>query len=126
MEMKLPQNCPMCHNQCPSGALKGGRGRAYFEALRNGETPSEPQRSRERTQSENPLVRLLASCGRTAEHRSERVREHGADEAQMFQCLTENERAELQRILEKLDETWREEHAKHHGDHGHREKHHEH
>ncbi|MBQ9269261.1 MAG: hypothetical protein IJ206_07030 [Oscillospiraceae bacterium] len=126
MDIKLPENCPQCHNQCPADALKCGRGSSYFEALKNGETPDAGPERRKKFESDQPLVRLLVACGRVAEHRSEKMREHGADEAKMFQCLTGDEQAALQQILEKLEQTWREDHAKHHGDHGHREKHHEH
>ncbi len=132
MDIKLPENCPQCHNHCPADALKCGRGRNYYEALRNGETPETAPERRRPADSENPLVRLLVACGRVAEHRSEKMQEHGADEAQMFACLTEAERETLGSLLGKLESAWREEHQRYHGEHGehgdrgHREKHHEH
>lgn len=114
MEIKLPENCNQCHNACPAEELKCGRGQAYFEALKRGETP--PERGpRERSSSEHPLVRALTACGRTAEHISERLRANGKDEGELFGSLTQEEQEELQRILGKLDQAWQAERAKHHG-----------
>lgn len=113
METNLPTNCNQCHNACPADALKCGRGRAYFEALKNGEPIPE------RSPSTNPLVLALSACGRAAEHKSARMRDHDVDDAEMFRCLTQEEQAQLQAILSKLKQTWDEEHAKRHGGHGH-------
>lgn len=112
MENDLPTNCNQCPNNCPADDLNCGKGRAYFERLKNGNAAPEP------VESENELVRLLTKCGKIAEHRSEKIREHGRDESVMFQCLAEEERSQLQAILSKLQTTWKDEHAKHHGHHG--------
>ena len=114
MEIKLPENCNQCHNACPAEELKCGRGKAYFEALKRGETP--PERGRkERTPSDHPLVRALTSCGRVAAHISVRLRANGKDESEIFRSLSQEEQEELQRILTKLDQAWQAERGKHHG-----------
>lgn len=112
MGINLPANCNQCHNHCPADDLSCDKGRAYFERLKNGEPAPEP------AESENELVRLLTKCGRVAEHKSVKMREHGKDEAAMFQCLDREELSQLQTILTKLQTTWREDHAKHHAHHG--------
>lgn len=111
MGIDLPANCNQCPKSCPADALSCGKGRAYFERLQNGEN------SPEIAGSENELVRLLTKCGKVAEHKSEKMREHGKDEAVMFQCLTGEEKAKLQELLSKLQTTWKEDHAKHYGLH---------
>lgn len=113
MENNLPTNCNQCPKGCPADALNCGKGRAYFERLQNGGAAPAPM-----PESENELVRLLTKCGRVAEHRSEKMREHGKDEAVMFRCLSEEEQILLKELLTKLQTTWKEDHAKHHGHHG--------
>ena len=112
MDNSMPANCNQCPKGCPADALSCGKGRAYFERLQKGETAPEAM-----PESENELVRLLIKCGRVAEHKSEKMREHGKDESAMFQCLTEEEQAVLKEILSKLQTTWKEDHRKHHGHH---------
>ena len=111
---KLPTNCNQCPNGCPADALKCGKGRAYFERLKSGEAAPEPL-----PESENELVRLLTKCGRIAEHKSSKMREHGKDDGAMFQSLSEEEQTQLSTLLTKLQTTWKAEHEKHHGPHGH-------
>lgn len=114
----LPANCNQCPNGCPAESLRCGKGRAYFERLKNGEAAPAPL-----PESENELVRLLTKCGKIAEHKSGKMREHGKDESAMFQSLSEDEQAQLTALLTKLQTTWKEEHAKHHGPHGHHGEH---
>lgn len=114
MNQPLPEHCNQCHNQCPAGQLRCGRGKAYFEALKNGETPQ----VWEKTESDTPLVRLLDRCGHAASHKSERMRAHGKDDSEMFHALSPEEQAQLYSLLAKLDTAWQAEHSKHHGSHG--------
>lgn len=109
---KLPERCTQCRNQCPADALQCGRGKAYFEMLKNGETP-QPEKVLE---SDNPLVSLLARCGRAAAHKSERMRAHGKDDAELLRSLSPEEQTQLQALLTKLDTAWQE--RKYHGQHG--------
>ncbi len=113
MDNNMSANCNQCPKSCPAEALSCGKGRAYFERLQNEETAPVAM-----PESENELVRLLTKCGKVAEHKSEKMRQHGKDESDMFQCLTEEEQVELKGFLSKLQTTWKEEHQKHHGHHG--------
>lgn len=114
MEKQLPERCTQCHNQCPADQLRCGRGKAYFEALKNGKTPQ----TRQETESDHPLIQLLTRCGQAAAHKSERMRAHGKDDAEILHPLSQEEQAQLQNLLTKLDTVWREEHRKHHERHG--------
>lgn len=110
MDIKLPTNCNQCPNGCPADGLSCDKGRAYFERLKNGEEAVLPP-------SDNPLVQLLTSCAKVAEHKSVKMREHGADESGIFKCLTAEEQTQLQTFLFKLQKTWKEDHERHHKDH---------
>lgn len=67
-----------------------------------------------RSNSKNELVRKLSICGQVAEHKSEKMREHGADEAEIMAVLTDEERARLDEILTKLQAAWLQDHKEHH------------
>lgn len=66
------------------------------------------------SESKNELVRKLYLCGQIAEHKSEKAREHGGDEAEIFSALTTKEQAELEGMLVKLQAQWAKDHAEHH------------
>lgn len=53
--------------------------------------------------SKNELVKLLSICGQVAEHKSEKMQEHGRDEQELLQTL-----------LRKLQKQWLQDHAEHH------------
>ena len=110
MENKLPTNCNQCPNSCPADSLSCDKGRAYFERLKNGEETVLPP-------SDNPLVKLLTACAKVAEHKSVKMRQHGADESVMFKCLSAEEQSQLQDLLSKLQQTWKEDHERHHKGH---------
>lgn len=105
METKLPSNCNQCPNACPSDALKCGRGKAYFRRLESGETEF---------QSEDALVMLLYKCGQVAGHKSKMLRQHGAEERNMFRCLSDTETEQLESLLRRLNDGWEEEHRLRH------------
>ena len=65
--------------------------------------------------SKNELVRKLSICGQVAEHKSEKMQLHGGDEAGILAVLTDDERAQLDAILGKLQAAWLEDHKAHHG-----------
>ena len=65
--------------------------------------------------SKNELVRKLSICGQVAEHKSEKMQLHGGDEAGILAVLTDDERAQLDAILTKLQAAWLEDHKAHHG-----------
>ena len=65
--------------------------------------------------SKNELVRKLSICGQVAEHKSEKMQLHGGDEAGILAVLTDDERAQLDTILSKLQAAWLEDHKAHHG-----------
>lgn len=68
--------------------------------------------------SENALVRQLSICGQVAEHKSEKIREHGGDEERILAPLTQEERQTLAALLAKLQTHWMEDHAAHHREQG--------
>lgn len=64
--------------------------------------------------SGNALVRQLSICGQVAEHKSEKIREHGGDEEQILAPLSQEERQTLTQLLGKLQAHWLQDHAAHH------------
>ena len=67
-----------------------------------------------KSNSKNPLVNLLSLCGQIAEHKSEKVREHGGDESAILAALSPQQQDSLQRTLETLRQAWLQDHAAHH------------
>lgn len=138
MKHDQAQTCPQCGNHCPVDALQCGRGRKYFgvtDGGHDGEHNHEHEHKHEHGHEHEHgcgcghrqlggLAGLLHQCGRYARHAE-------LEEAELFQALTDEEKASLQVLLEKLTASWRERcggeglgHSHHHG-HG-DAKHHEH
>ncbi len=67
-----------------------------------------------KSNSKNELVKQLSICGQVAEHKSEKMQEHGVDESQILSALSQEEQAQLGAILSKLQSRWIQEHAQHH------------
>ena len=67
-----------------------------------------------KSNSKNELVKLLSICGQVAEHKSEKMQEHGLDESQILSALSQKEQTQFGTILRKLQSHWLEEHAQHH------------
>lgn len=138
MENEKMEYCNQCPRHCPRTSLSCGRGRAYFGVENggaaagsggghhgsHGASGGHGHHGHEQTgghggpgihiDSAQPLVRALVLCGRVAEHKSEKMREHGREESEMFAALTAEEQAELQKLLDKLSGRWEEEHLRHH------------
>ena len=121
------QTCPQCDNHCPIDALQCGRGRKYF-----GMTEGNHEHGHEHNHGghcghghlKSGLAGLFHQCGRFACHAD-------TEEAELFQALTDEEKAVLQALLEKLATSWQERYGEErynrcgHGHHGHDgEKHH--
>ena len=98
--VELPDHCTQCPNQCPSDALRCGRGQAYFQRLRNGEEFT----------SDDELVLLLTQCGEAAKHMALRLRNTGGDEHSAI-TLEEAERQTLLTLLKKQKALWDQQHA---------------
>lgn len=64
--------------------------------------------------SKNELVKLLSICGQVAEHKSEKMQEHGRDEQEILSALSSDEQELLQTLLRKLQKQWLQDHAEHH------------
>ncbi len=64
--------------------------------------------------SKNELVKLLSICGQVAEHKSEKMQEHGRDEKEILSALSSDEQEILKTILQKLQKQWLQDHAEHH------------
>lgn len=67
-----------------------------------------------KSNSKQPLVKLLSICGQVAEHKSEKVQQHGGDENLILSALSEEEQHQLQTLLETLQKAWLKDHAEHH------------
>lgn len=67
-----------------------------------------------KSNSKQPLVNLLSLCGQIAEHKSDKMQEHGGDENGILDALTPDEQAQLNELLEKLRQAWLKDHAAHH------------
>ena len=67
-----------------------------------------------KSNSKNDLVKKLSICGQVAEHKSEKMREHGGDESAILAVLTDAEREQLDALLSKLQSAWLEDHKAHH------------
>lgn len=67
-----------------------------------------------KSNSKHPLVNLLSLCGQIAEHKSEKMLEHGGDENAILAALSDEQQAQLREILETLRQAWLKDHAEHH------------
>jgi hypothetical protein len=104
--IKLPEACDQCPNHCKATELKCGRGHAYFERLKNGETPFH---------SENPLAEVLVRCGELVKYKGERMQQHGDDIGMLFEDgLTAQEREQLLALLQKQYDFWQQRHYEAH------------
>lgn len=127
------QTCPQCDNHCPVDALQCGRGRSYF-GVTGGEDDHEHNHKHGHGHEHGccghgrpsgGLAGLLHQCGRFVRHAE-------MEETELFQALTNEEKATLQALLEKLAANWKERdggegfgHGCHHG-HGDGKHHHKH
>ena len=68
-----------------------------------------------KSESKHPLIHQLSICGQVAEHKSEMIRTHGGDEAQILAALNEEQQSQLQSLLDILQSAWLKDHAEHHG-----------
>ena len=67
-----------------------------------------------KSNSKNELVKKLSICGQVAEHKSEKMQEHGGNEDKILSVLSEEEKTQLDAILTKLQGSWLEDHKAHH------------
>ena len=63
--------------------------------------------------SKNELVKLLSICGQVAEHKSEKIQQHGGDESAVLAALSAEEQETLKMLLTKLQGNWLEGHREH-------------
>ena len=68
-----------------------------------------------KSDSKHPLIHQLSICGQIAEHKSEMIRTHLGDEAQILSALTSEQQSQLQSLLDILQSAWLKDHAEHHG-----------
>lgn len=114
-EMKSGQmkTCPQCDNHCPADALQCGKGRRFFGVEEGDHSHGES----------GSLTGLFHRCEHFVHHA-------GVEEGTLFQVLTEEEKTELQSLLEKLDAGWRAQFGEevfslsHHHGHSHGGEHH--
>ena len=67
-----------------------------------------------KSDSKDKLVQKLSVCGQVAEHKSQKMQEHGVSEEAILSVLTEEEKQALDSILTKLQKAWVEDHKAHH------------
>ena len=72
-----------------------------------------------KSNSKNALVRKLSISGQVAEHKSEKLQEHGESEDAILAVLSEGERAQLDSILDKLQAAWLQDHKAHRDERAH-------
>lgn len=124
------QTCPQCDNHCPVDALQCGRGRKYFGAADGAQDQAYEHEHGEHGHghgghghAKSGLAGLFHRCGHFMHHAQ-------IEETELFQALTDEEKATLQALLEKLSADWqnrfggndsgRSGHGHHgHGDEGH-------
>ncbi len=115
MENNREQTCPQCDNHCPVDALQCGRGRKYFGVTEAGHDHDHGHGCGRKM---GGLSGLLHRCGRFVRHAE-------LEEDELFQALTDAEKATLQTLLEKLATDWQARFGEesmdccHHGHHGH-------
>ena len=124
MKNDQAQTCPQCGNHCPVDALQCGKGRRYFGVTDEGHGHKhDHDHGHKHGHAKDGLAGLLHQCGRFAHHAE-------LEETELFQALTDEEKATLQALLEKLAANWKErcgeEGFGHHGHHGHDGKKHHH
>ena len=104
------QTCPQCDNHCPVDALQCGRGRKYFGAADGGQNQAHEHGHEHgghehghehggHGHSKSGLSGLFHRCGHFMHH-------NDIEEAELFQALTDEEKAALQSLLEKLSADW--------------------
>lgn len=100
-------NCDICANRCPVDALGCGRGeRAYGAAAKEAAV----------NETLEGLVGKLAEVGTAVRIKADHIRRRaGKDPDVMLEVLTAEERAELEALLDKLQEGWRAHHEAHRG-----------
>ncbi|MCD8028320.1 MAG: hypothetical protein LUF02_06595 [Erysipelotrichaceae bacterium] len=65
--------------------------------------------------SKNSLVKQLSICGQVAEHKSEMIQIHGdGNEDNILSVLNNEEKETLEKILNKLQQAWLNDHKEHH------------
>lgn len=103
-------HCDICENHCPVDALGCGRGeRAYGAASQEAAV----------NETFGGLAGKLAEVGTAVRIKGDHIRSRaGKDPDVMFEVLSEDERAELEVLLDKLQEGWRAHHATHRGGRG--------
>lgn len=99
----MEKNCPCCDKHCPVENLSCGEGRQYFRR-ENDEHPEER------------MIVLLRKCGHFLHHNM------SAEATKLTKALSADERATLERLLEKCLNHWQslpmQERPAHMGGHG--------
>lgn len=91
-------NCPKCENHCSADKLKCPEGRKYFGI-------KSPAKKPEELTVEDQILILLRRCGHYLHHYA------GSDvnSAGLLAGLEKNEKAALAVLLQKCQESWRQE-----------------
>ena len=92
--------CDQCDNRCPVDALKCGRGRRKFGMVQQDKAPVD----------EPKPIQLLRQCGHVLHHGNI----NGQD---LLAVLNEEEQAQLQNLLTRLSEDWKQRFPEHHHEH---------
>ena len=68
----------------------------------------------QKSDSKDPLIKLLAESGSMINVKSNKLRNSGIEEAVLYACLDDQEVTQLSAMLNKLNAYWKEQHKAHH------------
>lgn len=112
--MSEQTNCDLCGKRCPIGSFGCDRGeRAYGQA-------SGKSRSAVADGGLDGLAAKLVEVGRVTSIKASHIQAAGKNPDVMFGVLDEDDVAQLESLLDKLQAGWDAAHAAHRGGHPHR------
>lgn len=103
----MENTCPCCGRRCPVDDLHCDRGREHFGTQgesrgAHGAHESHGSHGPHESRSEGKALMLLRKCGHFLHHSGDAV----GDPAQLLSVLTEEERTQLETLLEKCLNSW--------------------
>jgi hypothetical protein len=90
--------CNQCDRGCPTNNLQCGKGRRYFDSLKQ----EIDREAKEREQDD--VLAIIEKCGHFLHHRQEE--DHSQDDGILMQSLSKNEKEILKLLLSKLSSEW--------------------
>lgn len=105
MKISEETECPVCENHCPSDNLRCPRGGEHFGVKVKGRPPvNVTPEAISAMPTEDAVILLLRKCGHYLHHNVG----HGEDvNKQLLSSLSEDERKELIKLLQKCTQDWK-------------------